>query len=67
MIVGNVKPLEEIVASIADYKNIFVLGCGGCLPAPPVAPGGLLPSWSRHHKGEPPVVNVLRKQWINRR
>ncbi len=31
MIVGNLKPLEEITASIEDYKNIFVLGCGGCV------------------------------------
>ncbi len=31
MIVGNLKPLDEIVASISDYKNVFVVGCGGCV------------------------------------
>ena len=31
MIVGNLKPLEEIVAGIADYQNVFVFGCGGCV------------------------------------
>lgn len=31
MIVGNLKPLEEIVASLADFQNVFVVGCGGCV------------------------------------
>jgi ferredoxin len=31
MIVGNLKPLKEIIESLGDYKNIFVLGCGGCV------------------------------------
>ena len=31
MIVGELKPIEEIVATISDFKNILVLGCGGCV------------------------------------
>ncbi len=31
MIVGHLKPLEEIVASIAEYRKVFVVGCGGCV------------------------------------
>lgn len=31
MIVGHLKPLDEIVATISAYKNVLVLGCGGCV------------------------------------
>lgn len=31
MIVGDRKPLEEILESIRDYKKILLLGCGGCV------------------------------------
>jgi len=31
MIVGNLKPVEEIAASIANYKEVFVVGCGSCV------------------------------------
>jgi len=31
MIVGDIKPLEEIVAAIKEYKQILVLGCGSCV------------------------------------
>lgn len=31
MIVGNQKPLEEIMASISKYKKVLVLGCGTCV------------------------------------
>jgi hypothetical protein len=31
MIVGNLKPLEEIVSAIKEYKQILVLGCGSCV------------------------------------
>ena len=31
MIVGDLKPLEEIVAAIKEYKQILVLGCGSCV------------------------------------
>lgn len=31
MIVGKLKPLDEIVASVAGYKNILIAGCGSCV------------------------------------
>jgi hypothetical protein len=31
MIVGKLKPLIEIAASIAGYKNILIAGCGSCV------------------------------------
>lgn len=31
MIVGNLKPLEEIIANIKEYNHVFILGCGGCV------------------------------------
>ena len=31
MIVGDLKPLEEIVAAVKDYKQVLVLGCGSCV------------------------------------
>ncbi|MGE5397258.1 MAG: methylenetetrahydrofolate reductase C-terminal domain-containing protein [Chitinophagales bacterium] len=31
MIVGDLKPLPEIIEMIAKYNRILVLGCGGCV------------------------------------
>jgi hypothetical protein len=31
MIVGNLKPVEEIAASVAGLKNVQVVGCGSCV------------------------------------
>ena len=31
MIVGNLKPLAEIVAAVKEYKQLLVLGCGSCV------------------------------------
>jgi len=31
MIVGKLKPLDEIAASIAGYKSILIAGCGSCV------------------------------------
>ena len=31
MIVGDLKPLQEIASSVAGYRKILVLGCGGCV------------------------------------
>ncbi len=31
MIVGDIKPIEEIVASICGYENILIVGCGSCV------------------------------------
>ena len=30
MIVGERKPLEEIIAMIRSYKRVLNIGCGGC-------------------------------------
>jgi ferredoxin len=31
MIVGHVKPLEEIASSISEFEKVMVLGCGSCV------------------------------------
>ena len=31
MIVADMKPLEEIAASVAEYNQVFILGCGSCV------------------------------------
>ena len=31
MIVGDLKPLAEIVSAINEYKQVLVLGCGSCV------------------------------------
>ena len=31
MIVGDLKPLEEIAAAISDYRQVLILGCGSCV------------------------------------
>ena len=31
MIVGDLKPVKEIASSIAEYRKLLVLGCGGCV------------------------------------
>ncbi|MGD8970691.1 MAG: methylenetetrahydrofolate reductase C-terminal domain-containing protein [Desulfobacterales bacterium] len=31
MIVGNMKPLEEIVDSLSGFREVLILGCGSCV------------------------------------
>ena len=31
MIVGDLKPLEEIVESVKNFKKVLVMGCGSCV------------------------------------
>jgi ferredoxin len=31
MIVGDLKPLEEIISAVKNYKQVLVLGCGSCV------------------------------------
>ena len=31
MIVGDLKSLEEIASSVARYRKVLILGCGGCV------------------------------------
>lgn len=31
MIIGKLKPMDEIAASIKGYRNLLVAGCGSCV------------------------------------
>jgi len=31
MIIGKLKPLDEIVSSISRFRNVFIVGCGSCV------------------------------------
>jgi ferredoxin len=70
MIVGDLKPLEEIVSAIKDFKQVLVLGCGSCVTV--CLSGGEKEaeqlsrdlSQARHYKGSPPkfvVGSILRQ------
>jgi len=70
MIVGDIKPMEEIAASICGYKKILVVGCGSCVSV--CLSGGdreaqmLSQELSRkvYYKGDPPsfsAENILRQ------
>lgn len=64
MIIGELKPLEEIAASIADYQNVFVVGCGGCVSV--CLTGGDREAHAlarelghvRHYANDPPCFSV---------
>ena len=70
MIVGDLKPLEEIVSSIADFRKVLILGCGSCVSV--CLSGGerearelaLELAHIKHYKGDPPyfvVGSILRQ------
>jgi ferredoxin len=70
MIVGDLKPLDEIVAAVKDYKQVLVLGCGSCVTV--CLSGGEKEaeqlsrelSQIRHYPGPPPkfvVGSILRQ------
>ncbi len=73
MIIGDLKPVEEIASSIAGYRTLLVLGCGGCVTV--CRSGGdaeaydLARELSRleHHRGKPPelVVDTIERQCEN--
>jgi ferredoxin len=64
MIVGDIKPTEEIVASIAEYKKIWIVGCGSCVTV--CLSGGdrevkmlaLELGRQSHYAGEPPLIEM---------
>jgi ferredoxin len=64
MIVGDLKPLEEIVSAIKEYKQVLVLGCGSCVTV--CLSGGEREaeqlsrelSQIRHYQGTPPKFEV---------
>ena len=70
MIVGDLKPLEEIISAIKPYKQVFVLGCGSCVTV--CLSGGEREAKQlshelaqvRHYQGAPPkfeVGSILRQ------
>jgi len=73
MIIGDLKPMEEIASSVAGYGKLLVLGCGGCVTV--CRSGGdaeaydLARELSRleHHQGIPPelVVDTIERQCEN--
>ena len=64
MIVGDLKPLAEIVSAIKEYKQVLVLGCGSCVTV--CLSGGEREaeqlsyelSQLRHYEGSPPTFEV---------
>jgi len=60
MIVGHLKPVPDVAASIRGYGKVLVLGCGGCVTV--CRSGGAAETEDlarelahpRHHAGEPP-------------
>lgn len=64
MIVAKLKPVEEIVSSISEFKKILILACGSCVTV--CLSGGDREaralarelSQTRHYPGEPPAVSV---------
>jgi ferredoxin len=73
MIVGDLKSLKEIASSIACYRKILVLGCGGCVTV--CRSGGDAEahdlarqlSHPEHYAGMPPcfIVNTIERQCEN--
>ncbi len=70
MIVGDLKPLEEIVSSIGDFRQVLILGCGSCVSV--CLSGGEREarelarelSHIRHYRGAPPAFvagSILRQ------
>jgi ferredoxin len=70
MIVGDLKPLAEIVSAIKQYKQVLVLGCGSCVTV--CLSGGEREAEQlsceltqiRHYQGTPPkfeVGSILRQ------
>ena len=73
MIVGDLKSLNEIAASIAGYSKVLVLGCGGCVTVCRSGGDAEAHDLSRrlshpeHFQGRPPSfwVDVIERQCEN--
>jgi ferredoxin len=73
MIVGDLKPLQEISSSIASYRKVLVLGCGGCVTV--CRSGGTAEAHDlahrisriEYHRGIPPelIVDTIERQCEN--
>ena len=70
MIVGDLKPMDEIAASIAGYEKLLVLGCGGCVTVCRAGGDAEAHDLARelglpqHHAGRPPelCVDTIERQ-----
>ncbi len=70
MITGELKSVEEIVPTIADFKNVLIVGCGGCVSV--CLTGGDREAHElarklkgvRHYSGDPPsfAVQTIERQ-----
>jgi ferredoxin len=70
MIVGDLKSLQEIASSVAGYRKVLILGCGGCVTV--CRSGGDAEahdlarrlSHPEHHKGLVPdfIVDTIERQ-----
>lgn len=68
MIVAELKPIDEIVASISRFKNIAIVACGGCVSI--CLTGGSRNAEAlardlthpRHYRSLPPVFETLTIQ-----
>jgi len=68
MIVADLKPLDEIAASISNFRNVSVVACGGCVSV--CLTGGTRGadvlarqlSHPMHYKDRPPILNTLAIQ-----
>ncbi len=64
MIVGDLKPLEEIAPSISTFRKVLVVGCGSCVTV--CLSGGEREAqrlarelaYIKHYKSDPPTFNV---------
>ena len=73
MIVGDLKSLQEIAASIDGYRKVLILGCGGCVTV--CRSGGDAEahdlahrlSHPEHYKCIPPefIVDIIERQCEN--
>jgi ferredoxin len=73
MIVGDLKPLHEISSSIAGFRKVLVLGCGGCVTVCRSGGDAEACDLSRQlshielHRGMPPefLVDTIERQCEN--
>jgi ferredoxin len=64
MIVGKLKPMEEIVSSVSEFRNILILSCGSCVTV--CLSGGDREAQAlgreiiqdKYHKQDPPTIKL---------
>lgn len=70
MIVGKLKPMEEIISSVSEFRNILILSCGSCVTV--CLSGGDREAQAlgreiiqgKYHKQDPPSIklNTIQRQ-----